>query len=267
MCNATLGKRLWTCATMAWLASLPGGAAVSAAEPSGKDSAVMILRAAVAELDVKTISCDVTDRSGRLEVAVAFMWIASQNKNSEAEPFQEDFRVECHTKDTAVRLEPVDTGEGPIPVVVRRWDTRHGRLFFRLPSGKNGPSAKDIVRVVAHYQSKTCYLERLFTGGATGQWIPVGKPDDKDLPADVRRAAEAANRESKRRYEVEPFSPSDFRRVDDVTQIVLVAIVGRGYGDMRAEVRFHGDGRTEVVLTVLANQIREPALEPAFLRR
>lgn len=189
---------------------------------------------------------------------MAFMWVASEDSDSEPWPLKEDFRVECQTKETAVQLEPVDTGKGPIGAAFGKLDTRQGRLLFRLPKGTNAPGAKDIVRVVARYRWKTCYLERLFTGGATGQWIPVGKPDDQDLPGDVRRAAEAANREAKRRYEVEPFLPSDFRRSVNGERVLFLAMVGRGYGDIRAEVCLRGDNRTEVVLTVLTNQIREP---------
>ncbi len=82
-------------------------------------------------------------------------------------------------------------------------------------------------------------------------------------PADARRAAEAANREAKRRYQVEPFSPNDFHRAGDESAIVLIAMVGMGCNDIQAEVCFNGDKPSEVVVTVLTNRTYN---DPEFLR-
>lgn len=76
--------------------------------------------------------------------------------------------------------------------------------------------------------------------------------------ADARRAAEAANREAKRRYGLEPFSADDFHRAGDKSRVVFIAWIGAGYNDIQAEVRFSGDRLSEVVLTVLTNRIMTP---------
>jgi hypothetical protein len=78
--------------------------------------------------------------------------------------------------------------------------------------------------------------------------------------ADTRRAADAANRESRRKYRVEPFLPHDFRRTSDEAQIVFIAMVGMGYGDIEAKVCFSGDKPPEVMLTLLTSGITAPAI-------
>ena len=88
----------------------------------------------------------------------------------------------------------------------------------------------------------------------------------------TRRAAEAANRQSRRRYQIEPFSPNDFHRATDKSRVVYIALVGMGLGDMQAEVCFDGDKPAEVVLTVLTNRIvspkfRRPEIPPAEVRQ